>query len=311
MMAAELTEREYAGLFRSHDHCYNSAAFIALNAGKCERLRRFAFMDGAKPRFGITFGERQGRLSSPFSAPFGGFDFIRNPSVSAFDEALELLRRIAEDSGMDISVTLPPAFYSPRNLSLLTTMLANTRGIELTADYNYYFMSADFRDYQSVLRDNGRKNLRKAMTHDFRFVPVSADDIAGLERAYEVIRFNREQHGYPLRMTLDEVKKTVKIVPAEFFILSLDGADVAAAQVYFPAPGIAQVIYWGDVAGYSEARPMNMLARELFGYLSPKVGIVDVGPSSVDGIPSIGLCDFKESVGCRVIPKYRFLFPGK
>lgn len=311
MTANEVMAKEYATLFRNHDHCYNSAEFIALNSKKCERLHRFAFMDGTRPRFGIIFGERDGRWLSPFSAPFGGFDFIRHPSVKAFEEALELLRGLAADSGYDISVTLPPVFYSPRNLAILTTMLVNTPGIRFTADYNYHFDTSDIGDYMSVLKDNGRKNLRKAMTNNYCFRPIAPTNIEGVERAYEVIRLNREQHGYPLRMSLAEVKETVKIIPAEFFILTLDGTDVAAAQVYYPAPGIAQVIYWGDVDGYSEARPMNMLARELFGYLSPKVRIVDVGPSSEDGVPSIGLCDFKESVGCRVTPKYRFLFPAK
>jgi hypothetical protein len=59
------------------------------------------------------------------------------------------------------------------------------------------------------------------------------------------------------------------------------------------------VIYWGDINGYSELRPMNYLSYKVFEhYHNSDIRIVDIGPSSEQGVPSYGLCNFKESIGC-------------
>ena len=36
------------------------------------------------------------------------------------------------------------------------------------------------------------------------------------------------------------------------------------------------------------------------------VVILDIGPSTENGIPNYGLCEFKESIGCSVTMKYSF-----
>ena len=130
-----------------------------------------------------------------------------------------------------------------------------------------------------------------------------------MERAYEVIRRNREEHGYPLRMTLEQVWQTVtSVVKADFFVLEHEGRDVAAAQISHVAEGIAQVIYWGDIRKYSALRPMNFLAYSLLDhYYKQGLRILDIGPSTEDGVPNYGLCEFKENIGCEVTLKYRFV----
>ncbi len=86
-----------------------------------------------------------------------------------------------------------------------------------------------------------------------------------------------------------------------------EGADVAAAVVYNVAPEIMQVIYWGDCPGYERLHPMHRFAPELM-HVCGAAGarILDIGPSSEDGIPSPGLCSFKESVDCLPTLKPRF-----
>jgi len=33
---------------------------------------------------------------------------------------------------------------------------------------------------------------------------------------------------------------------------------------------------------------------------------IDIGPSTENSIPNYGLCEFKESIGCDISPKYTF-----
>ena len=122
-----------------------------------------------------------------------------------------------------------------------------------------------------------------------------------------MIRINRESKGYPLRMSLQNVLNTIEVIKADFFILTHNAKDVAAAQVFHVAADVVQVIYWGDVPGYTELRAMNYLAYKVFEYYAAsKIKLIDIGPSSENGIPNYGLCEFKENIGCSVSLKYTF-----
>ena len=56
---------------------------------------------------------------------------------------------------------------------------------------------------------------------------------------------------------------------------------------------------------YSNLRPMNFLSYSIFKfYKDLGIRYIDVGPSTENSIPNYGLCEFKESIGCQIFPKY-------
>ena len=60
-------------------------------------------------------------------------------------------------------------------------------------------------------------------------------------------------------------------------------------------------------ADFSEFKTMNFLSYEVFKYYKENgIKVVDIGPSTEDSIPNHGLCEFKESIGCDLSPKYSF-----
>ena len=42
-------------------------------------------------------------------------------------------------------------------------------------------------------------------------------------------------------------------------------------------------------------------------YKEKGISLIDIGTSTVDGVPNFGLCDFKESIGCNCSPKINFV----
>lgn len=305
----KVSAEDYFGTFIKPAHIYNSRAFTHLNAGKCAGVSHYIIASDGKPRLGITFGERADGLHSPFSAPFGGFDRIHSPGIETFAAALDLLADHARQNATRIHVTLPPEIYDPCAAKAILPAV-NSDAIAVKADYNYHFATEAIGHYRQTIDPSARNKLNAALRNGMDFHVIAADDTEGVRRAYEVIRINRAEHGYPLRMSLDDVLATIKIVPAEFYLLTAGGTDAAAAMVYFVNPSVAQVIYWGDIKECSRLRPMNLLAYELFSHLAGKVTTIDIGPSSSDGIPSAGLCAFKESVGCILTPKYSLTISG-
>lgn len=307
MTINEMTATEYETLFVPC-HIYNSVPFAQLNAAKTECIHYLAFGD-RKQRFGIILGESGGMLRSPFSAPFGGFTQQGVQNLQNMESVVKLLQDYAANRGQGIQVTLSPLFYDESQLSKWVSVFMRS-GFRPIIDLNYHFSISRFPEYRSLIDRSARNHLNRSLKSGFRLLQLNSGNRDDVERAYEVIRRNREERGYPLRMTFEQVWQTVShVMKADFFVLDYEGNDVAAAQIFHVAPGIAQVIYWGDIREYSDLRPMNYLTYAVFNHYYDKgLKILDIGPSTEDSIPNYGLCEFKEDTGCDVTLKYKFVW---
>lgn len=305
MQIIETSAGEYRKRFEVFPHIYNSVAFSELNRHKAERLH-YLLLENTRLRFGIILGEYEDGLYSPFSAPFGGFTSAKVQCFDFINEAAGLLKAYSSGMGKPVVVTLPPEFYNERQFAAEANSLWRAGRVR-TPEVNYHFLLSDFSRYDDVMERNARKNLHKAMAAGMEFRMIERGDADGVRRAYGVIRRNRAEQGYPLRMSYEDVVATAEVIPADFFLVVHDGRDVAAAQVFHVSDGICQVIYWGDLREYSFMRPMNFLAYRLFEYYYRQgIRILDIGPSTEHGVPNYGLCAFKESIGCRSSLKFSF-----
>jgi len=303
MEIVKVEAQEYASLFRNHSHVFNSVTFTELNKHKCDMVHYFVFRDG-KTRLGLIAGEREGVLCSPFSAPFGGFDASVSERLEYYDQAAVALRDYVQNKNTKIRIALPPAVYGSEVAKSFSALMRVGARIECS-ELNYSYELSRFDDYEDYLERSARKNFHQAMTHDFQFLHLDSGLPGDIERAYTVIRTNRESKGFPLRMSLDDVLQTAPVVSADFFVMSYEGKDVAAAMVYPVTEDICQVIYWGDDPEYSGLKVMNSFTYKVFEYYySRNKKILDIGPSTEGGIPNYGLCSFKENIGCNVSLKH-------
>lgn len=312
MIADRVEADEFARAFpKGVSHVFNCMEFAELNRSKCDGIHYLLFKDG-KIRCGIILGERNGALLSPFSAPFGGFCFNGVQLLDSVDAAVDALRRYAASVGMPVEISLTPEFYDcAMQPKVFTSLLRG--GDLLFADINHYcpvdgYAGSDWHMFaESLMSAKVRQKFRRSFGEPFVMCRLDRDNPSDIERTYAIIAANRSAKGYPLRMTLDDVKRTAPIVDAEFFVMTHGGDDVAAAVVYRVAPSIMQVVYWGDTPGFERLYPMRRFAPEVM-HACAEMGarILDIGPSSEYGVPSYGLCFFKDSVGCLPTVKPRF-----
>lgn len=305
MQIQRLSPDEYRQLY-THQHVFNSVDFTELNRIKAKELHYLSIHD-KKHRFGIILGERNGLLRSPFSAPFGGFTTNGKQTIKRMEEAVDLLLAYAEKQSMQLAITPQPLIYDETQLSKWVSVLSRKMSVRYI-DLNYYVDLSRIDNYEKIIDRSAKKNLHNALKSSFNLIKLCSNEHKEVARAYEVIRHNREEHNYPLRMTLEQVWLTVKnVIKSDFFVLEHKGRDVAAAQVFHVAEGIAQVVYWGDIREYSALRPMNFLTYSLFLYYHKEgLRILDIGPSTEEGLPNYGLCEFKENIGCSITLKYCF-----
>jgi hypothetical protein len=310
MEILEVSVNEYAEVINTPYHVFGSAAFNNLNRNKCEEVFYLLFREG-KYRLGIVVGKRGNSLYSPFSAPFGGYFYIsQDIRLQYVEEATGLLKIWASEKGFSsISIILPPQIYEESFVAKQINCLWRNAFAFSVIDLSYSMDLSKFDgSYPDRIWHNARKNLRISMNSGLKFVICYDQTEKGL--AYEIIQRNRESHGYPLRMSWQQVGDTVRLIQADFFLVYNDTqSPVASAIIFHVSEAVVQVIYWGDLPGYSEMKSMNFLAYKVFEYYK-KSGkkIVDIGPSSEHSVPSYGLCEFKEGIGCRIDPKFTLIY---
>lgn len=305
MQIKNLTPGEFASTFQTA-HIFNTVAFAQLNSDKVERVHYLSF-DDPKTCFGIVLGESNGVLRSPFSAPFGGFLEKGTHGLERMEKAVDVLADYARERSLKLLITLPPLVYDETKMSKWVSVMI--RKMQLRhIDLNYHLDISHVSHYSSVINSSARNHLNQALRQNYCLHKLNSDNRDDVARVYNVISCNHKERGFPLRMTFEQVWQTISnVVSADFFVLEHEGCDVAAAQVFHVAAGIAQVVYWGDIRQYAKLRPMNYLAYSLFGYYADNgLRILDIGPSTENGIPNYGLCEFKESIGCSVTMKYSF-----
>lgn len=286
-----VTAAEYRRLFPKPLTAFSSVDFSMLNSAKADRIMFLAALDASgKALIGLIAGEREGVWRSPFSAPMAALSCNREVSIATVADFISRISSFLKPS--PLRIVMPPRFVAPELLVKFDGSLINMAD-DVTADFNYHYDLSLYPDFEEHMKHNARKNYRRALKEDFTF------GTATLARAYEVIRVNRTSKGYYLAMTLADLEATAGIIDIDSFVLQHGDIDVAAAIVYTIAPGIAHVVYWGDVPGYEPLRPMNILPFHIFGHYN-RAGyrIVNIGPSSTGGVPNHGLCNFKESLGC-------------
>lgn len=301
-----VSAKEYGQIFSHPNHVFNSAAFSELNKDKCDDLHYLIFKE-SKIKLGIVLGERENSFRSPFSAPFGGFSCNREVEIGFYEEAVRCLEQYAKENDRRIKISIPPYIYGDSHVGKSFSALSRSDFRLLYTDVNYHYDLSNFPNYEERLNSGTRNKFRNSLKYDFDFQKLNDRDETDVSRAYSVIRTNRESRGFPLRMSLQSVLDTVKVVKADFFVMSYEGVDVAAAQVFHVSNDVYQVIYWGDVPEYASMRVMNFFSYKVFEYYhSHGLRLLDIGPSTENGIPNYGLCDFKENIGCDISLKFTF-----
>lgn len=306
MEILEVDSLQYAEVFSKPYHFFNAAAFNHINAYKCEQVFYLIFKD-TKVRLGIIFGQRDNKLVSPFSAPFGGFlatsEDVKLNQIDAALQALTVWATAKKIEGMRI--VSPSFFYNENFLNKVYNCLYRAGFESNNVELNYQFPTHKFNEnYQANLWYNARKNLKRAFQAHLTFEKLAVENG---KQAYDVIAQNRRERGFPLRMTWEQVQETTNVISADFFLVKKEETPIAAAVVFHVADQIVQVIYWGDLPQYAEYKTMNFLSFQVFQYYKQQgIAMIDIGPSTEDSVPNHGLCEFKESIGCDISIKTEF-----
>jgi len=306
MKLIQVSSDDFLSVIRESYHKFNNAQFNWVNRNNADSVHYLLFKD-SKYRLGIVVGFREDMSLTPFSAPFGGFSFIKESvKISHIQSALTLFEDFCRSNNIKkIRFVLPPLFYHQTFISKEANSLFIGGYSIREIDLNYHFQTSALDEkYKSNIWRSAKKSLNRSLENGLLFKPCTSEKERKL--SYSVIVKNRKDRGFPLRMKYSDILKTNNFIKKDFFVVYLEGViPVASAIIFYVADNIVQVVYWGDNTKYSNLRPMNFLSYSIFKfYKDLGIRYIDVGPSTENSIPNYGLCEFKESIGCQIFPKY-------
>lgn len=267
----------------------------------------YQFSVDSSAQDGLTafFGIKDSVMSSPFSAPYGGFWPSNEPvESSTYTEMAVALVNYAHKAHLSrIQITLPPVCYTGANTATQAAALVGAGFTMEFIDTNHSLRLNDI-GFEKALHRGARRSLRQATSAGLTFVHAQTDDEQ--DRAYDVIRKNRQQKGRPLKLSHESLRKVAKITDVDYFLVTQSSVDVAGAIVYKISSSVVQVIYWGNDVSYNSLNSIHFLAMHLFGFYQENYALLDIGPSSSLGVIDEGLAKFKESIGCQATEKPAF-----
>lgn len=308
MELIKVSAKEYGQIVGKKGPVFCSEPFLELNREKVDAIH-YLILKNSKPRLAFAIGEKDGEWKAPFSAPFSvPIELKKSTDIEYYWEFAKLLKDyVKNQGGKNINIYLQPdIYYSQQNSKIVNALLGNGFSILYQeVNFSLNLEKCTSLSYENIIHYNARKNLRIANQLNLKFVKCEDDE--SKKQAYDVIKINRESKGYYLAMTYKQVKDTTEIVEHEFFLVKKDNINIAAAIVFHVTDEIVQVVYWGDIPDVGQFKPINYIAYELIKYYeNTNIKKIDIGPSSPNGIPNFGLCNFKESIGCEVSGKIRF-----
>jgi predicted N-acyltransferase len=287
-----------------HLSLFNRPQFLRLNLSPASRPVRFDHVVDGKLVGSLCGVVVADELVSGHSAPFGGPDLLRESESAATVQAL--LRSVVDQARADgvrtVRVKAKPAFYSGSEVEVQFALLNLGFGVE-AAELNFHLDLtglASVEDYVARLKPPARRALKHAVGEPFTFGEATTDQ--EWARAYAVLDHNRRAKGRQLRLSLEYVLAARDAFPGQIRMHALahGGEPCAAALVYTIRPRHDLVVYWGDADHELPRSPMNVLVRDLVGHeIAAGTSTLDIGTSSVAGVPNQGLIQFKESVGAR------------
>lgn len=304
---------EYKELVPDTQVFFNRPEFAELNKNKVDELYYLLSKKGESDRFGIICGRVGNELRCPFSAPYSyPVEIKKHMKIDSYEGTLYALEEFCKTNGIEkIRFVFPPFFYNEHGLSAWLNIFYRKGYSVANADISYAIdldiMDVDEETYGKMIHEKGRKGLRRAIRKNLTITHCESEE-EYLE-AYTIMSKGHEYKGFPVKLSYDELRDTMKIADrADAFIVRQDGVGIVAEFLYAVNDKIVQGIYTGTLPEYMDCNGMNMLTYYTIRYYS-NLGykILDKATATENSVPNYGLCDFKDSVGCKRSIKYTFV----
>jgi hypothetical protein len=254
----------------------------------------------------IHFHVTEPLAQSPFRSPFGSFESDWEIPAEIIFEFLLFVESSLKVLGVSkVVIKNYPQVYAKNEAVLIQTFLLNRNFRVAAAEINSVIDVTDSSPADFFHR-SAKKRLDKAREAGLIVKKLALEN---LELIYNFIHQCRTEKGYPVSMTLTDLRKTTALFPERFFIFGVfDGGDLVAASITIAVrKNILYDFYHDHAASYDHLSPVVLLVSGLYEYCQQqKFVLLDLGTSAIDGAPNFPLLHFKKTLGAKPSMKLTF-----
>jgi len=239
-----------------------------------------------------------GYYRSPRRGTFGSFEFRERLRIEIIDGFYDEIERVlAANDAHRIEILEPPAILDPQAAAVRYNMFYR-KGYRPQAPELDHALTVDEREFSERIEYNIRKRLNKCKRED---IVVKQVDPPLYRQVYDVIVRNRSAKGFPVSMTYEAISTMVEAFPERlvFFGAFSNDTMIASSICINVNSAMLYVFYWGDLPGYETYSPVTVIAESIYRYAQDHgFSLIDLGTSTIGGVPNYGLVNFKREMGC-------------
>ena len=253
----------------------------------------------------VSFHIEGNQALSPVRAPFGSFLFSERLSPLGLYQFIQHCEDELRKRGVkSIKIVDPPLFYRKTG-QLLHTILFNLNYQVSLAELSSGIL-IDHLNFEEKIEMWEKRKLKQSKDKGLqcKLLPLSE-----LETVYHFILKCRNQKGYTLSMTLDELKYTIEPFRSNFFLFgTFLKLEIAAASIAIRVhPSILYNFYSGHLKKFDSVSPVVLLTQGMYKFCAQQnIQQLDLGTSAIDGQPNFSLLDFKLRLGALPSSKLTF-----
>jgi hypothetical protein len=260
--------------------------------------------DSKKALVKISFCLKDGIASSPYRAPFGGWELNGRVTIKQayffIDRVIENLR----SKGIKkLEIKNSPTSYHPFATQLF---LRVAKKFDFSSHQEVSsIIPVDAIPFERKIAVAKRQKLLKG---EARF-SFHKENLTKLKRIYSFIETCRQERHQVLSMSYPQIKKTVAAFPQDYFLFSVkEGERLAAAAIVIRVSEKAlYTFYYAHARHYDKVSPVVFLIKNLYSFAKRnKYKMIDLGTSMVHGRINQPLLHFKKSIGGLSVPKHSF-----
>lgn len=242
---------------------------------------------------------------SPFRAPFGSFQLDPSLKPLVLFRFIEFVCERLKKKGIEsLTIKNAPDSFEPESSPLLNTFLLN-QGFSVVNSEVQTALKTEV-DFSSGLSAWEKRRLRQAKEAGLVFKRLESKQ---LKSVYEFILGCRVERDYILSIDWSTLKRTVDAFPDRFILFGVMHKDeFAAASISINVGNrILSNFHSAHPRKFDRLSPVVMLLNGIFDFCCENhFRLLDLGTSSLEGLPNFKLLDFKLGLGAQPTMKLTF-----
>ena len=246
------------------------------------------------------YEDTSGILLSPIRGTFGSISLNENLDFQILDNFLTgLIGYLIANGAKGLRIKCAPSSHDNVLFSKLFNILTRNNFIPDYIEVNYDLLIND-RNFIDLIDYGNVKRIRKMLKCGFVAEKIGN---TSLSQVYRVIAENRSRLGVVVSMTENQLENMIDRFPDRVHLFAVyrdsQRTEILASAVCIAiTDSILYVLYWGDVADMGSYSPVALLAKTVYEYCQANgFKLLDVGISTLKGIPNFGLVKFKQNLG--------------